>query len=451
MKYIKYLLFVLFSFVVFSSGVEAASVSIKSNYSSITKGGSVKVTATVSSDSPMVSIEGTLMCKGAGASSGVSMEFDDVSNSLYSKSYSVTVKGTSTGTIKCSVSGARITSMASDSWQNISDKSISITVKEPEYIPPKTYSNDDYDYEEDNYNSNNNLKDLNIEDYSISPEFSKNVKEYSVEVPNGTEKVVINATKEDNTASVKGDGEISVNEGVNKIEIKVTAENGNVNVYVINVTVKELDPINVKVGDKDYTIIRKEGIIEAPENYEKTSIKMGDQDVLCYKNMVTENILIGLKDEEGNSRFYSYDEKSDKYTLYNGKKMGNVNLNILEMPSSVVPSGYTKVTFEYDEDKLEGYQYIQKNITYAADESVKGNDFYLIYAINEMSGEEGIYVYDKLEGTVQRFNSSLITLYQEKADNYFLYLLISLIVLATTIITFSLILFKKKRNKYKFS
>lgn len=439
MKYIKYLLFVLFSFVVFSSGVEAASVSIKSNYSSITKGGSVKVTATVSSDSPMVSIEGTLMCKGAGASSGVSMEFDDVSNSLYSKSYSVTVKGTSTGTIKCSVSGARITSMASDSWQNISDKSISITVKEPEYIPPKTYS------------SNNNLKDLNIEDYSISPEFSKNVKEYSVEVPNGTEKVVINATKEDNTASVKGDGEISVNEGVNKIEIKVTAENGNVNVYVINVTVKELDPINVKVGDKDYTIIRKEGIIEAPENYEKTSIKMGDQDVLCYKNMVTENILIGLKDEEGNSRFYSYDEKSDKYTLYNGKKMGNVNLNILEMPSSVVPSGYTKVTFEYDEDKLEGYQYIQKNITYAADESVKGNDFYLIYAINEMSGEEGIYVYDKLEGTVQRFNSSLITLYQEKADNYFLYLLISLIVLATTIITFSLVLFKKKRNKYKFS
>lgn len=439
MKYIKYLLFVLFSFVVFSSGVEAASVSIKSNYSSITKGGSVKVTATVSSDSPMVSIEGTLMCRGAGASSGVSMEFDDVSNSLYSKSYSVTVKGTSTGTIKCSVSGARITSMASDSWQNISDKSISITVKEPEYIPPKTYS------------SNNNLKDLNIEDYSISPEFSKNVKEYSVEVPNGTEKVVINATKEDNTASVKGDGEISVNEGVNKIEIKVTAENGNVNVYVINVTVKELDPINVKVGDEDYTIIRKEGIIEAPENYEKTSIKMGDQDVLCYKNMVTENILIGLKDEEGNSRFYSYDEKSDKYTLYNGKKMGNVNLNILEMPSSVVPSGYTKVTFEYDEDKLEGYQYIQKNVTYAADESVKENDFYLIYAINEMSGEEGIYVYDKLEGTVQRFNSSLITLYQEKADNYFLYLLISLIVLATTIITFSLILFKKKRNKYKFS
>ena len=184
MKKIKYLIITLISFVLFSGVVDAASTSIKSNSYSITKGGSVTVTATVSSDSPIVSIEGTLMCKGAGANSGVNMEFDDVSNSLYSKSYSTTVKGTSTGTITCSVTGARLTNMASDSWNNISDKSINITVKEPEYIPPKTYS------------SNNNLTNLQIDGYSISPEFSSSVKEYSVEVPNGTEKVVINATKE---------------------------------------------------------------------------------------------------------------------------------------------------------------------------------------------------------------------------------------------------------------
>ena len=92
MRNIKYILITVFSFVIFSIGVDAASVSIKSGYSSITKGSSVTVTATVSSDSPIVSIEGTLMCKGEGVSSGVSMEFDDVSNSLYSKSYSTTVK-----------------------------------------------------------------------------------------------------------------------------------------------------------------------------------------------------------------------------------------------------------------------------------------------------------------------------------------------------------------------
>lgn len=439
MRSIKYILITIISFMLFINGVEAASVSIKSSYTSITKGGSVTVTATISSDSPIVSIEGTLMCKGAGTNSGVNMEFDDVSNSIYSKSYSTTVKGTIAGTITCSVTGARVTSMSSDSWQNINDKSINITVNEPAYIPPKTYS------------SNNNLKSLEVEGYTINPGFSNSVLEYSVELPNGTEKIKVNAGLDDPKAKVSGIGEISVNEGVNKIEIKVTAENGNEKVYVINVTVKELDPIEVKIDNEKYTIIRKEGILEVPENYEKTSIKIGNDDVLCYKNEVTGNILVGLKDEKGNSKFYSYDEKTNRYTLYNGYKIGTINLNILTMPSSQLPSGYSKVSFNYNDNKIEGYQYTNKNVTYAADTSVKGSDFYLIYAVNELSGEKGLYVYDKLEGTVQRFNSDLILAYQHTADNYFLYLLISISLLAISIITIALILIKKNNHKHKFS
>lgn len=439
MKKIRYFIFMLIGFILFSTVVNAASVSISSNSYSVTKGGSVTVTASVSSDSPMVSIEGTLRCSGAGASGGVDMAFDDASNSLYNKSYSVTVKGTSAGTITCSVTGARLTNMASDGWNNIADKSISITVKEPVYIPPKVYS------------SNNFLKSLGVEGYSISPEFSKDTKEYSVEVPNGTESVNIVADKEDTAASISGTGEVSVSEGINKIEVKVTAENGNVNTYVINITVKELDPIEVEVGGKKYNIIRKEGIIEAPENYEKSSVQIGDEDVLCYKNIVTGNILIGLKDSEGNGKYYSYNEKNNKYTLYNGYKIGNINLNILAMPSSELPEGYTKVSFEYNDNKIDGYQYVEKGVTYAANETVKGNDFYLLYAVNEINGEEGLYVYDKQESTVQRFNSNLILSYQQKADSYFLYLLLSLVLLAITVITLMLVLMKKKKNKSKFA
>lgn len=436
---IKYIFITIISFVVFSGSVGAASVSVKSNYSSITKGGTVTVTATVSSGSPIVSIEGTLMCKGAGVSSGVNMEFDDVSNSLYSKSYSVTVKSSSSGTISCTVTGARITDMSSDSWQNLSDKSISITVKEPVYIPPKTYS------------SNNNLSSLEVEGYTITPVFAKDTKEYSIEVPNGTEKVNIKATLEDSTASVSGTGEVSVSEGTNKVEVKVTAENGNEKIYVINITVKELDPIEVEINNKKYTIVRKEGVLEVPSNYEKSSIKIGDDDVICYKNEVTGNILVGLKDEDGDSKYYSYDEKTNKYTLYNGYKIGGINLNILSMPSKEIPSGYNKVVFEYDNNKIEGYQYIDKNVTYAADGGVKSSDFYLIYAVNELSGDEGIYVYDKLEGTIQRYNSNLVLAYQKKADNYFLYMLISLVVLAVTIITFMVVLMKKNKHNHRFN
>ena len=178
---------------------------------------------------------------------------------------------------------------------------------------------------------------------------------------------------------------------------------------------------------------------------------MGEEDVLCYKNIVTDNILVGLKDENGDSRYYSYDQEKNSYTLYNGYKIGNVNLSIMTMPNDLIPSGFTKVSFEYNDDKLDGYQYINPGVTYAADENVSGNDFYLIYAINELSGEKGIYVYDKLEGTVQRFNNTLALAYQEKADTYFLYLLVSLVILSLTIIIFSLLLIKKKKNKHKFS
>lgn len=439
MKKIKYLLIGLTSFIFLTNSVYASSVSISSSSGSVTTGNSVTVTATVSSDTPVVSIEGTLMCKGSGVSSGADMVFDDSTNSVYSKKYSVTVKPSSAGTIVCSVSGVRLTNMSSDSWQNLGDKSISITVKAPAAVAPKTYS------------SNNNLKSLGIEGYTLSPSFSKDNLEYSVEVPNDTKKVTITSLKEDDKASVSGSGEREVSEGTNKLEVKVTAENGNVKTYVINVTVKELAPINVKVGREEYTIIRKEGILEAPENYEKDTIKINNEDVLCYKNKVTNNILVGLKDKEGKSAYYLYDAKKNTYTKYNGYKIGGLYLSMLDMPKNKIPSGYSKVSFTYNDTKIEGYQNIKKHVTYAADDSVKGNDFYLVYALNELTGKKSLYVYDKKENTMQRFNASMISSSEEKADRYFLYMLISIVLLAISIITLAIVLLKKNKRKVKFA
>lgn len=425
----KYIIISLIGFMLFSGTVDAASVSIKASSTSVTRGNSVTVSATVSSDSPLVSIEGTLMCKGAGVSSGVDMAFDDSSNSIYSKSYTTTIKPSSSGTISCSVTSSRITNMASDGWQNLGDKTITIKVSEPVYIPPKTYS------------SNNYLKSLEIEGYTI--DFNKDTTEYSIEVPNGTDKVNIKASVEDDTAKISGSGEIAVSEGANKLEVKVTAENGNEKVYIINVVVKELDPIEVTIDKRKYTIIRKEGIIEnIPENYEKSSIKIGEDDILCYKNVKTKNILIGLKNEKGEAKFYSYDEKTKKYTLYNGYKIGGLYLNIISMPKDKIPSGYSKVSFEYENNKIDGYQLVNKSDTF-------DSDFYLVYAVNENTGETNTYVYDKLDGTIQRFNTNMILSYKKKADNYLLFFLITLVVLAATIITFSIILMKKKKRNIK--
>ena len=436
MKRIRYLFISIFIFIGFSNYVYATGVSISGN-TTVTKGSSVTVTASVSSDSPLVSIEGTYSCKGSGTSEGVDMVFDDSSNSIKSKSYSVTVRPSSSGTITCSTTGVRITNMSSDSWQSIGDKSMSITVKEPVVVPPKTYS------------SNNNLKSLSVADYNLTPEFKSDVLEYSVEVPNGTDKITIAADKEDSSAKISGTGEKEVVEGSNKFEVKVEAENGNVKTYVINVTVKELDPITVTIEGKQYTVIRKEGVLEEPTNYEKSTIKIGEEEVLCYRNKKTKDILIGLTDDKGNNKYFIYDEKTGKYSEYNNMLVNGVSLKLISMPNKEVPEGYLKRTFDYDNNKIEGYQFVQKGVTYAADDKVKGSSFYLLYAVNEETGKKGLYVYDKEENTIQRYNPDLILAYQNKLDKTNFYLYISLGVIGVLLIVLSTILIKKGKDKKK--
>jgi len=437
-KFISLLLIMIFTFVGINN-VNASSVSMKASSNTITRGNTATITTTINADSGIYTIEGSMSCKGAGVSGGIDLNYEDMDTESKSKSFTFTIKPTSSGTVTCTTSNVMLRELAKESNYSIGSKSITITVKDPVVVPPKQYS------------SNNNLSSLSIEGYEFDKSFSKDTLEYSVEVPNGTETVKINASASDKTASVKGIGEIEVSEGSNKLEVKVTAENGNVKTYVINVTVKELDPIEETVGDKKYNIIRKEGVLEAPENYEKTTIKIGEEEVLCYKNEVTNNILIGLKDEEGNAKFYTYDEETGKYSEYNGYKIGGLNLNVLPMPSDKIPKGYSKVTFEYNEQKIEGYQYTDKNTTYAIDETVSGNDFYLIYAINEVTGVEGIYVYDKLEGTVQRYNEvSQISEIQQEKDNYKIYFIITLVSFLTTILaTVITKIFKSKKSKRK--
>ena len=320
----KLWVFGLLCFMAFSLNVNAASVSVKASSSSITKGGTVTFTTTVSSSSPLVTIEGSLSCSGAGVNGGANLSFEDSSNSIYSKTFTYTAKANSTGTITCSTSGVRILDMSSGDWINLNNASTSVSVKDAVVIPPKEYS------------SNNYLEELSIDGFELSPEFDKETLEYSVEVPNNTEKVIINAKKEDSTASVSGSGEVSVSEGANKIEVKVTAQNGNERVYVINVNVKELDPINVTVDDKEYTIIRKNDVLEPPAGYEETTVKIGDEDVLAYTNDKTKYILVGLKDEDGNGAWYIYDEKKDTYTPYVFYNFNGVSLITLDMPKNLI-------------------------------------------------------------------------------------------------------------------
>ena len=443
-KAVKYLSIIICTFIISINYVKAASYDVTVTSKTVTVGNSVTLT-----------IKGNDLAGRFDLSSSNSSVASLSKNSLFidNNSTSITITAKSVGTATITIIPTDVT--AYDNNTITGNKTITITVKDKPTSNPSTGGNNSGTTTNPTptkkKSTNNYLSSLTIEGYTLDKEFKKEETEYSIMVENDVNKIKINAQLDDSSAKVTGIGEVEVKEGINKLEIKVTAENGSTRTYTLNVTVKELNPIEVTINKKKYTIIRKEGELEPPENYEKSSIKIGEEEVLCYINKNTKNIIIGLTDEKGVSKFYSYNKETKEYTLYNGYNIGGMNINILEMPEELIPKGYIKVSFNYNNNKLDGYQYIKKNQTYAADDKIKGSDFYLIYGINENTGEKALYVYDKLEGTIQRFNSDLVEAYNDENNKYFMYMLISLALLAVSIITLSIVLIKQKKNKTKFA
>lgn len=443
-KAVKYLSLIICTFIISINYVKAASYDVTVTSKTVTVGNSVTLT-----------IKGNDLAGRFDLSSSNSSVASLSNNSLFidNNSASITITAKSVGTTTITIIPTDVT--AYDNNTITGNKTITITVKDKPTSNPSTGGNNSGTTTNTTptkkKSTNNYLSSLTIEGYTLDKEFKKDETEYSIMVENDVNKIKINAQLDDSSAKVTGIGEVEVKEGINKLEIKVTAENGSTRTYTLNVTVKELNPIEVTINKKKYTIIRKEGELEPPENYEKSSIKIGEEEVLCYINKNTKNIIIGLTDEKGVSKFYSYNKETKEYTLYNGYNIGGMNINILEMPEELIPKGYIKVSFNYNNNKLDGYQYIKKNQTYAADDKIKGSDFYLIYGINEKTGEKTLYVYDKLEGTIQRFNSDLVEAYNDENNKYFMYMLISLALLAVSIIALSIVLIKQKKNKTKFA
>lgn len=253
------------------------------------------------------------------------------------------------------------------------------------------------------YNKNNYLSSLSIEGYELTPNFDKETLEYTVTLEPGTENIVVNASVEDKTASVKGTGEVSVTEGINTINIVVTAENGNERTYKILATVEEKDPINVEIDGKNYTVVKKRELIGNKDGYIETTVKISEFEIPALYNEVTKVTLIGLKDEEGNIKLFSYDTKSGKYSEYKEFTFDLMSLYIHENKDSK----YKKVNIKINDVDVVAYE-------------LEGiDDYYLLYATNTSTGHEGYYLYDTKENSVQRYDTTLLENITKEKDKYF--------------------------------
>ncbi len=123
-------------------------------------------------------------------------------------------------------------------------------------------------YEYKGESSNNFLKTLKIENAQLEPQFNRQYVDYNVKLnDNNNKKIKIIAEPEDEKAKVEGAGEVELEDGINELRIVVTAENGNVQIYNLNIelpfkqselklTELQIYGINIKTGEKELEKIK---------------------------------------------------------------------------------------------------------------------------------------------------------------------------------------------------
>jgi len=412
-----------FSLIVKSPKLNAASgsISVRANTSSVVVGGSVTVSVTVSSGDPLGSWEFSINYDSSKLklTSGPTSVVEYGDGSQRSATYTYTFKSIAKGTSNVSVKAYN-----GYAWD---ESPISFSVGSAR-ISAITQAD-----LEASYSKNNNLSKLEVNGYTLSPEFNKDTLEYTVSVPSDIEKITISGEVEDKTAQTNGFGEFEVSEGENKFEITVTAQNGSAKKYVIKVNVEDKNPIEVTVDGKKYTVIKRAKALTAPKTFEATTVQIDGVEVPAFKSNITNYILVGLKSDDGTGGLYIYDSTYNTYTLYNELK--TEGLLIYPKKAKATPDYYKLTKITINELEVEAYQY----------DGI--NDYYLLYGVNIETGEEGFYQYDMINNTITRYNDKIINELAKKNENY---LMIIIVLGVETILLLLLLLISfTRRNKTK--
>jgi len=413
MKKLKLIVSCLFCLLIMPFSVSAASGSISvSGASTAVVGNKITVTVKLSTgDAWQVDLNYDKsylqLVSGGGEAGGTYMVNTSTGNSA--RKYTFTFKALKKGNTTVKI-GSHYVVAGDGSTVDMSAGSKSIKIMTQEEL-------------EASYSKDNNLKGLEVEGYEITPQFSKDVTEYSVNVPEGTETITIKTKKSDSKASVSGDGTVEVTPGLNTFNIIVKAENGSEKTYTLNVDVVDQNPINVEVDKVNYTVVKLRQNLVAPANYEESTVVINEFEIPAYYSEATKYTLVGLKNEAGEISYFIYAE--GKYTKY--IEVNSKDLILYPLKATDVPKGYDVVTIKINEQEVEAY---------------KNEDNILVYGMNIINGNKGFYKYDKKEQTFQRFEIV-------EETNNMLYLTIALGIVSGLLLILLILVGSNSKKKTK--
>ena len=434
MKILKRLLVLTLLFIPFIGikNVYAASARVKltTNNETVSVGSTFTVTVLVAEDGGklgsfeyQISHDSSFLA----LESGEEYQADVGDGNSSTKAYTLKYKAIANGSTTIKVTSARILDFNTEKEVESSKGSLNITVG-------GTSSNNS---KQDNRSSDNSLKSLTVEGMKLTPEFNKETLEYSVDLSNDVKEINIKAEKNDEKATVSGDGKVEVKEGQNIISITVTAENGASRTYKINANVVEASPITVKINNKEYTVLKKLTGIDTPNGFEKETIMIDNNEIESFYNKKIKCTLVALKDQIGNISLYVYNSKNNKYTKYSPIVSNSINIIVLDEDINI-PHGYKKDKFDYNGEEVVGY-------------SIKDNSkFRLVYGLNVETGKKGFYLYDMQEGTIQRFDNDQIKSYENLVSKLKLAFIVLGAVILFLLIVVLVLLSKNSKFKSKY-
>ena len=355
----------------------SASINVSSSTSKIVVGNTFSVTIKVSSGNTLGTWEFTPKYDSSKfkLTSGPSSVVDYGDGKTKSRSYTYKFKAIGTGSGQIGVKSYGVIDYNSESKMSVSTSSKTIKVI--------TQAE-----QQASYSKNNNLKSLSIEGLTLSPSFSSGTTKYTATAGANTTTVNVKASVQDSKSKVSGTGKHNVYEGENKINVKVTAQNGSTKTYTIIVNVTDPNPIEVTIDNQKHSVVKRESSLDEPEGFDKKTVTINDQKIPGFYNELNNITLVGLKDTEGDVSLYIYDEQNKSYQKYENIKLSQTILLPLEMDKEV--TGLTKEEITIDDVKVP---------------SLKLNDQnqYIIKARNFTSGKQDYYIYDSDTNNIVKY------------------------------------------------
>lgn len=267
--------------------------------------------------------------------------------------------------------------------------------------PSDGYHHDDFDNATPGKSGNNALSTLTVSAGTLTPAFDPAVTEYTLSLPQGTEKLTLTATPSDSNATVQGDGELTLQEGENTLPLVVTAENGDTKTYTVTAKVAQAPTLFLDYNGQRLGVVKDVSQVTPPAGFAPAEPITYSGDTLpIWTDVSGKRTLVYLMDEKTSAQgFYLFSQTTGVQSSYLPILCGSVTYIYTDIPKelSSVP-GLTPATVKAFGQTLNGWTY--------NDASLK--DFSVLYLMDD-AGSYGYYTYDSREETLQRFSGAVFT------------------------------------------